>query len=271
MISTAKSKAREELRNFGIKKPSEIDVYKIAYGHRLVIDEENLISHQGRIFYNESDGVITINKDIKEKGKKNFTIAHELGHFLLDRLRNYLCKKYDIMMLKLKKDIENAANYFATELLMPEEWFVNSTGAIKDNVDCILEASEKFRVSLSAAAIRYSQIGKTPAAVIMTHKGKVKWSNMNELFDFQFVKKGYPVNQYTAVYDFYKGKGLNKGITPVESKSLFHGASEVSAEAWFLEDYNYKRVRKMGKEYYLKEQNIAMPNYNSVLTILWEK
>ena len=64
MISTAKSKAREELRNFGIKKPSEIDVYKIAHGHRLIIDEENLLSHEGRIFYNESDGVITINKNI---------------------------------------------------------------------------------------------------------------------------------------------------------------------------------------------------------------
>lgn len=259
MKATAIVKARGELKNFGIKKPSEIDVYKIVYSHCLIIDEESLKSHEGRIFYDESDGVITINKDIKEKGKKNFTIAHELGHFLLDRLRNYLCKKYDIVMFKLKKDIENVANYFATELLMPEELFVNNTGVITDNAGCILEASECFRVSLSAAAIRYSQIGKTPVAVIMTQNGKVKWSKVNEIFPYQFIKKGNPVNQYSAVFDFYSGKELSKNT------------EEVSAEAWFLEDYDYLKLRRMGKDEYFKEQNIAMPSYNSVLTILWGK
>ena len=259
MKATAKAKARELLKKYCIEKPEDIDIEAIANAEFLIIQEEELENYDGRINHVDGYGLITINKNIREKTQKKYTAAHEMGHFYIDEKRRRVCKKYDISFFKTKSEIENEANVFAAELLMPEEWFVDNTGKITGSANCILEASERFRVSLSAAAIRYTQIGKTPAAVIMSHKGKVKWSSVNELFDFNYVPKGYPVNQYSAVYDFYAGKGCDKEVT------------EVSAEAWFLEDYNYQRVRKMGKESYLNEQNIAMPKYNSVLTILWEK
>ena len=257
MKATAKAKARELLKKYCIEKPGEIDIEAIANAEFLIIQEEELEDYDGRINHVDNYGLITINKNIREQTQKKYTAAHEMGHFYVDTKRNRICKKYDITYFKTKNEIENEANVFAAELLMPEEWFASSTGQITGNADCVLEASEKFRVSLSAAAIRYSQIGKTPAAVIMSQNGKVKWSSINELFPFQFIPKGYTVNQYSAASDFYTGKVCGKM------------AEEVSAEAWFLEDYNYQKIRRMGKESFLNEQNIAMPNYNAVLTILW--
>lgn len=259
MISTAIARAREEIKNFGIKRSSEIDIYKIAHGHRLIIDEEYTESHEGRVYYNGQYGVITINKNIRETGKKNFTIAHEVGHFLLDTRRHYMCKKYDIAMIKTYKEIENEANEFAAELLMPEEWYSEETGTIEKDTSGIKSGAEKFNVSLTASAIRYSQAGKTPIAVIMSEKGKVKWRSINKHFPFIFIPKGYAVNSYSSANDFYTGKPLN---TEPE---------EIRPEAWFQEDANYKKYRLSREEITFWEQNIEMKKYNSVLTILWLK
>jgi Zn-dependent peptidase ImmA (M78 family) len=86
---------------------------------------------------NNNQVYIMINKDIDNPGRKNFTIAHELGHFFLcHNLHNNLgfCTGNDISQEGHQSNpIEREANYFASCLLMPEEKISNAFKAILGN------------------------------------------------------------------------------------------------------------------------------------------
>lgn len=74
---------------------------------------------------NNNQVYIMINKTIDNLGRKNFTIAHELGHYFLShQLHQNLgfCSVNDITEEGHQQNpIEREANYFASSLLMPEE------------------------------------------------------------------------------------------------------------------------------------------------------
>lgn len=74
---------------------------------------------------------IMINSNMNNNGRKNFTIAHELGHYFLnhelkhaefDRQVNEECLN--------KEPMEYEADYFATCLLMPEVKVTKAVGSI---------------------------------------------------------------------------------------------------------------------------------------------
>lgn len=71
---------------------------------------------------NNGQAYIMVNDSISNDGRRNFTIAHELGHyFLCHELKNGQC--FDANILEDGTDIdsiEREANYFASCLLMPE-------------------------------------------------------------------------------------------------------------------------------------------------------
>ena len=90
-------------------------------------------------------------------------------------------------------------------------------------------------------------------AVIMSKDGVVKWSRINKYFPFNFIRSGSEITSSSYAYEFYNGEKIS--LEP----------DLILADAWFWEDYNYK------KDYFLYEQNIPMYRYNAVLTLLWEK
>ena len=61
------------------------------------------------------------------------------------------------------------------------------------------------------------------------------------------------MNGNSYAYEFFKDGAANTDI------------NEVLADSWFLEDKLYRR------NYKLFEQNIFLTNYNSVLSVLWER
>ena len=82
-------------------------------------------------------------------GLKNFTIAHELGHWVLHRH----------LLGEQSKQIEREADLFAVYLLMPEDLVraefakINSPFTWRE----VYSLAEKFRVSATAMSIRLSQ------------------------------------------------------------------------------------------------------------------
>ena len=118
----AKVRAREILDKYCVKDPSDLNIREIANAENLMIKEEDTRGHIGRIYIEGDAGIITIDNKIKETGRKNFTIAHEIGHFSLEKEREYFCSKADMLNFRQKKNYEQEANIFAAELLMPEEW-----------------------------------------------------------------------------------------------------------------------------------------------------
>jgi Zn-dependent peptidase ImmA (M78 family) len=76
-------------------------------------------------FDNNRKPYIMINQGIDNTGRRNFTIAHELGHYFLNHLLNstsFFCQESQIVEeANVTNSIEHEANYFASCFLMPRQ------------------------------------------------------------------------------------------------------------------------------------------------------
>lgn len=119
-----KAKADEVLEKYvpkgGVHKKFDIIMSAENIKFKSIITKDNFLG----IFTHANNGqsYIMVNDSITNEGRRNFTIAHELGHyFLCHELRNGQC--FDAVILEdgtAVNVIEREANYFASCLLMPE-------------------------------------------------------------------------------------------------------------------------------------------------------
>jgi Zn-dependent peptidase ImmA (M78 family) len=91
------------------------------------------------------------------KYRQSFTIAHELGHFLIhsDRKQEEILYRRDVINLNTEdQTIESEANWFAASILMPEEKFTEYWKATK-NESLI---ADYFGVSPTAVRLRVKNL-----------------------------------------------------------------------------------------------------------------
>lgn len=90
--------------------------------------------------------VIVLLNDIKDGARQRFTIAHELGHLVLD--------------INDEDDVEKLCNRFASSLLMPKETIINEFGKVRSKINFYeLEAyKEEYKVSYAAIIYRLKDL-----------------------------------------------------------------------------------------------------------------
>lgn len=108
------------------------------------IDAYSLWSEEHRPF-------IILGSIKKSAVRRNFDLAHELGHLML-----HYKVEFTMQDKKNYKALEDEANYFASEFLLPEEQFLLDCSDIvkKSNPDAYIDMKQKWMVSLQAIAIR---------------------------------------------------------------------------------------------------------------------
>ena len=124
----ARTRAQEELKRANVKNPP-VPVEEIARSHNLDIRYEPSKGENvsGALYIEDGRGIIGVNAD-HHPNRQRFTIAHELGHFLLHgRARAahtvFLDRKFvwrrdsESELATNPEEIE--ANQFAAELLVP--------------------------------------------------------------------------------------------------------------------------------------------------------
>lgn len=124
---------------------------------------------------------IIYNDRIASKGRINFTLAHELGHFLLHRLAHpngIRCGEEDVANWDSPfGQIEHQANVFAANLLMPRDDFRRQ---IADNaaidLDMLSHCADRYRVSLIAATLRWLDYTQKRAVLVVSRDGFVLWA-----------------------------------------------------------------------------------------------
>ena len=129
-----------------------VPIVDIANNYGLMVEEEDLTAAlaSGKLYFNEQR--IIVNKN-DSKGRKRFTIAHELGHFLMHsdskELKEFKDKGFiersSPILAKEKKWYEKEADYFAAHVLVPVD-FLKDFKDFKDG-NTILSLAEKFNVS----------------------------------------------------------------------------------------------------------------------------
>ncbi len=161
----AKQTALELLGEFGSTIP--VDVETIARAKGIDVRLEGLEDEiSGMLIMRGGQVIIGVNAH-HHPNRRRFTIAHELGHFLLHREdARFFIDAAPVFFrsdaaTKATRDQEIAANTFAAELLMPEA----TLRAVmhEDLIDvfddiAIRRLADRFGVSTQALLIRLSQL-----------------------------------------------------------------------------------------------------------------
>ncbi len=121
---------------------------------------------------------ILYNNTIKSKGRINFTLAHELGHYLLHRhklLQGKNCTRQDMWQSR-DIQIEHEANTFASCFLMPALDVSKQIFNTEISKDLILHLVDRYEVSIVAAALRWLELCKNRAMIISSKDGFIDWA-----------------------------------------------------------------------------------------------
>jgi hypothetical protein len=161
-------------------------------GHKTGSFEGVLVTNSakrvGSIAYNEAS----------KPERRWFTIAHELGHFLMPlHGANAQCAKID-MDVSTPADSQRAreveANRFSAALLMPRSLFLMDMRRLgAPEVEHIITLANKYAVSKEAAVRRYTDLCDDPCAVIFSHSGVAGHIYKTDNFPLISVRKGQPL------------------------------------------------------------------------------
>jgi Zn-dependent peptidase ImmA (M78 family) len=197
-------------------------------------------------------GTIVINKDIPEASRRRFTLAHELGHYLLPNQQDLLSPCTGRVIEQWGSSVsaaEQEANRFAAAILMPTERLLPVIKA-PPSFTAIQNIAQVFGTSLSASAYRYCERTSFRVAVVWSEQGKARWYKASTEFE-RYVRLG-DLDDQTFAADYFRGESV-----PDHFES-------VPATAWFYEQGLREDAR-------IWEHSLWLPNYDATLTLLYIK
>lgn len=124
---------------------------------------------------------IIYNDAISSRGRVNFTLAHEFGHFLLHRLAypdGIRCGEQDVVRWdSAYGQIEHQANVFAANFLMPLDDFRRQIDVkAKVDLDMIAHCADRYRVSLIATVLRWLGYTEKRAVLVVSRDDFILWA-----------------------------------------------------------------------------------------------
>lgn len=178
------------LRHLGITRPEAIDVEAIARYCNARVSYQPLRGCAGRLIGHRGRAVITVDRDAHAY-RRRFTIAHELGHWMLDRAdvaHTYTESGWDEppdpvaindgaaddWNPNARWQHEQRANRWAAELLMPEAWFAGDAAGREISFATVFDLARRYRTSLTATALRLIDLGSAPATLVRIHQ-RPRW------------------------------------------------------------------------------------------------
>ncbi|MFY1664038.1 ImmA/IrrE family metallo-endopeptidase [Pseudomonas sp. Pseu.R1] len=142
------------------------------------VESVDIEGFDGMLFANEarSRWMLLYNNALESPGRIRFTQAHELGHYILHRLKRdeFRCSSDD-MLSWADKNIEAEADLFASFLLMPLNDFRQQLTTSVD-FEVLRHCAMRYGVSLTAAALKWIQCTDESAVLILSRDGFMKWA-----------------------------------------------------------------------------------------------
>ncbi len=226
-ISNPVLAANEVHKMLGWTNPEDFTLDEIANALGIMIRDVSIEGSDGRILIDEDSAIMSINSSITYEPKRNFVIAHEIGHFTLHKNISQLFSDTDQTLSEWYQTgpQEQQANQFAAELLMPSVLFKEKLAKRKLNLNLIHEVSNYFKTSITATFLRYVTHGDFPLMVVFIENGIVKWKSVSTDFPFHYFKLGSEVPALTVAGDFF-----NKNQREDDPE-------KVDAIEWFPEEF----------------------------------
>jgi hypothetical protein len=131
------------------------------------------------------DWCISYDATVAIPGRINFTLGHELGHYLLHRKNrdNFQCGQQDMLDYNRasSKKMEVEANTFAAFLLIPANDFREQINGNIISIDLLRHCATRYGTSFTATALKWLEITNEAAMLIMARDEFICWSYPSEL------------------------------------------------------------------------------------------
>ncbi|GGH55045.1 hypothetical protein GCM10010975_12210 [Comamonas phosphati] len=172
--------------------PLKVDELALEYSRQCFADSpidkvqgEDLDGFDGLLKANKtrSKWLILYNSATPSEGRKRFTIAHEFGHYILHRHSRdqFECGDADIETGHGdEQDIEAEADKFASTLLMPLDDFRKQVDGQPVSFDLLGHCAARYGVSLTAAALRWTEIAEKRAILVASRDDHLLWAKSNQ-------------------------------------------------------------------------------------------
>lgn len=122
---------------------------------------------------------------LTSKGRVNFTIAHEFGHYLMHRKKypnGFRCRPEDMVRWDSEYNrVEAEANRFAAGLLMPLDDFRTQVPANhQTDLNVLGECAKRYDVSLTGAVLRWLSYTRKRAILAVSRDGFILWARSSQ-------------------------------------------------------------------------------------------
>lgn len=192
MRNNPRELARSILSEFGIDNPMDVSIEDIIYALNIPLKYTKLSNCEGRIIHSEGKSLIVVNNNTSFQTRRDFTLAHELGHFLMHRhdMNHHIDDSTTMSWFDDKNNAkaskqEIEANIFASEILLPSHLFKKEVECKKFSPELIRFISDKFKVSRSSVIYRFLELGNHPICVFYTKDNKVRYWRRSKDFNYR--------------------------------------------------------------------------------------
>lgn len=249
--------ARDLLAELMVGAPSEIDLETLAFKAAekvggLVIEDGGLDTAEGRLVASPGKGGSIRVKAGLHPGRRRFTIAHEIGHFVLHPLVRH-DRQHSARHFTIWNDAseEAEANVFAAELLMPEFLFKPRSRTGTPSLALLDSLKREFQCSLMATAFQYVHYTNEQVALVVSDGDQISWVKRAKDF-WPMVRMG-KVHPHSAAGERLAGKAPDSGKM-VRSPVY----------AWLV---NFEDDREQD----IMEDSRLHDYYDRTITLLWMK
>lgn len=235
--------------------------YAQQFGHNdpiAAVIGADLPGFEGALYPTRKHGklewALLYNSAIAVPGRIRFTMAHELGHYILHRQNgdSFECSEADLLQWEsMEKRQEAEADVFASYLLMPIDDFRRSIGSGSVDLGILDECARRYGVSLTAAILKWLEFTEHRAVLVMSTEGFILWARSSQ----SALRSGaYFRTRNVAV-------PIPTGSLAASTRSLIHEMQgvELPARVWFPRE---------PKEMSLREFKIVSDRYERTMTLL---
>lgn len=144
---------------------------------------------------------ISYDETVTVPGRTNFTLGHELGHYLLHRQSrdDFRCGQVDMLDYDSaeSKKLESEANKFASYLLMPANDFRDQINGQVITLDLLSHCANRYGASFTATALKWLEFTNQAALVAVARDDFICWSYPSKLARSRgaYLSPGTPVPQ----------------------------------------------------------------------------
>ena len=220
-FARARKLARRMLWECGIDEPWKIDPLVLAGRLGIVVIYGPLDGPTAQIFRHGDRAIMRVSDSIVQIGRRHFTIAHELGHYVLG---HRIPSGLEPVSADRTSYQEREADVFAAELLMPEE-LVAPHVAMPAGMVAVRSIGDTFRTSIVASALRYVELTAASCALVYSKNGRAVWTRSSRSFPGR-IPHQIQIGRGTIASDFH---AANTNV-------LQETERVVPASAWFAAD-----------------------------------